>query len=247
MLLKKNHQLKPYQNPEIIELGIDEAGRGCLFGSLFIASVILPNHFLELIENNKITIKDSKKMSKKKRLESEKFIKENALAYSIHEVSSSLIDEKNILKCTLEGMHEVVRKSSVKPDKILVDGNKFYPYYDEEDNIILHECIIGGDNTYLSIACASILAKTAKDNYIKDMVEKYNYLEKYDLLNNSGYGTKKHIKAIQEFGISEFHRKTFGICNGIMKKDKIKKKKDDYQLKKQELNKIIQNCSLFKS
>lgn len=244
---KKINILKPYQNPHLIEMGIDEAGRGCLFGSLFVASVILPNHFEQLIEENNIMIRDSKKMSKKRRIESQAFIKEHALAYTIQEINSYEIDEENILKCTLNGMHQVVFKSKIKPDKILVDGNKFNPYYDEENNQIHHECVIGGDNSYLSIACASILAKTAKDEYIKKCVQEFPDLEKYDLVNNSGYGTKKHIEAIQKYGISDFHRKTFGICNGIMKKKDKKTEKEVLEFHKDDLDKIIQNCSIFKT
>ncbi len=224
--------MKSFQNENRIELGIDEAGRGCLFGSLFVAGVILPNNFSELIEEHKITIKDSKKMSKKKRIISEEFIKKNVLSYAIIEVTSDVIDIKNILKSTLDGMHEVVRQIATRPDKILVDGNKFNDYVDEIGSIE-HECVIGGDDTYLSIACASILAKTAKDAYIERMVEEKPELEKYYLRNNSGYGTKKHIDAIQEFGISEYHRKTFGICNGVRKE-------------KRNIKKIVQNCDLFK-
>ena len=244
---KKNHvSLKQYQDPDQIEIGIDEAGRGCLFGSLFVAGVILPENFQSLIDEHKITIKDSKKMSKKKRHESQIFIKKHALSYFVHEVTSVEIDNKNILKSTLDGMHIVIDNISIKPDKILVDGNKFNSYYDKNNDQIPHECIIGGDNIYLSIACASILAKTEKDDSIQKIVEDNPELEKYNLLSNSGYGTKKHIDAIQLFGISDFHRKTFGICNGIMKKDK-KKNKEKYISQNEFLNETIQNCSLFKN
>ena len=206
--------LLPYQKEDTIEIGIDEAGRGCLFGDVFIAGVILPQNILELIEKEKkkVVIRDSKKLSKKKRMIAKEFIERVAIDYCIVQKSNEKIDEINILKATLEGMHDVVRNIGRKPEKILVDGNRFPTYFDEEGNEIKHDCIIKGDDTYLSIACASILAKTNKDLYIEKMVKDYPDLEKYDLLNNSGYGTKKHIEAIQKYGITDFHRKTFNIC-----------------------------------
>ena len=225
-------KLKAYQDFNKIELGIDEAGRGCLFGDLFVAGVILPKNIEELIEEHKVTIKDSKKVSKKKRIISQEFIKKYASSYFICQISSNTIDEKNILNATLDGMHDVVRNISIKPDKILVDGNKFNTYYDEENNIIEHECIIGGDDSYLSIAAASILAKTAKDDYIEKIVSENPELEKYGLLTNSGYGTKKHIEAIKEHGISEWHRKTYSICDEEKTKIKNEKKKEKKTKKK---------------
>lgn len=120
-----NHKLKSYQNIDKIELGIDEAGRGCLFGDLFVAGVILPKNIEDLIEDHKVVIKDSKKVSKKNRNISKEFIKKYALDYYICQVTSFTIDEKNILVATLNGMHNVVKNMNIKPDKILVDGNKF--------------------------------------------------------------------------------------------------------------------------
>ena len=234
-----NNKLKAYQNADAIELGIDEAGRGCLFGDLFVAGVILPKNIEELINIEKITIKDSKKMSKKKRIISQEFIKKHAIDYIVIQVSSKTIDEKNILCSTLNGMHDVVKTIKTKPDKILVDGNKFNDYYDENNQKIDHECIIGGDDSYLSIAAASILAKTAKDEYIEKIVEANPELEKYGLLTNSGYGTKKHIEAINKFGISEWHRKTYSICD--KEKSKIKKEKKILKKKEQFNQNIINN------
>jgi len=206
--------LLPYQKEDTIEIGIDEAGRGCLFGDVFIAGVILPQNIVELIEKEKkkVIIRDSKKLSKKKRMIAKEFIERVAIDYCVVQKSNEKIDEINILQATLEGMHDVVRNIGRKPEKILVDGNRFPKYFDEEGNEIKHECIVKGDDTYLSIACASILAKTNKDLYIEKMVKEHPDLEKYDLLNNSGYGTKKHIEAIQKYGITNFHRKTFNIC-----------------------------------
>ena len=230
---QKKDLLKPYQELNKFELGIDEAGRGCLFGDLFVAGVIFPNNIQELITENKIVIKDSKKMSKKKRLESMEFIKKHALSYYVCQVSSQTIDEKNILVATLDGMTNVVENiySEMKIDKILVDGNKFNKFIDKDGNEIIHECVIGGDNSYLCIAGASILAKTSKDLYIEKLVENNQELEKYDLVSNSGYGTQRHIEAIEKYGISDWHRKSFSICN----KEKTLLKKEMKNLK----NKII--------
>ena len=206
------NKLLPYQTEDSIELGIDEAGRGCLFGRLYVAGVILPNDILELCEEENIIIKDSKKLSKKNKDKAKEFIERVAIDYSIVYKDNNIIDEKNILATTMHAMHEVVDNISIKPDKILVDGDHFNVYRDKEGDFIEHQCVIEGDNTYMSIAAASILAKTYKDQYIIDIVRQYPDLNKYDLLNNSGYGTQNHLDAIKMHGITEFHRKTFGIC-----------------------------------
>ena len=206
------NKLLPYQTKDTIEIGIDEAGRGCLFGRVYVAGVILPNNILELCEEENIIIKDSKKMSKKNKEKAKQFIEKNAIDYSVVYKENNEIDEKNILKCTLNAMHDVINNISMKPEKILVDGNHFPIYRDEHGDLIPHECVIEGDNKYMSIAAASILAKTYKDEYIEKIVEEYPDYQKYGLLKNSGYGTKIHLEAIQQYGITPHHRKTFGIC-----------------------------------
>jgi ribonuclease HII len=206
------NKLLPYQTDNVLEVGIDEAGRGCLFGRLYVAGVILPNNILELCEEEDIIIKDSKKMNRKNKERARKFIEKNAIDYNIIYKDNNYIDEKNILRATMHSMHDVVRGLNIQPEKILVDGDHFNLYTNSEGEIINHECIIEGDNKYMSIAAASILAKTYKDEYIENIVKEYPDLAKYDLLANSGYGTKSHIEAIKINGISEFHRKTFGIC-----------------------------------
>lgn len=208
--------LLPYQNEEILEIGIDEAGRGCLFGRVYVAGVILPNNIIELCEDEEIIIKDSKKMSKKNKDKSREFIERVALDYSIVYKENTEIDEKNIFATTMNAMHDVIDNISIKPDKILVDGNHFNIYRDSEGNMVTHECVIEGDNKYLSIAAASILAKTYKDEYIVNIVKEYPDYEKYGLLNNSGYGTKNHLDAIKMYGITPHHRKTFGICKDFI-------------------------------
>ena len=124
------------------------------------------------------------------------------------------IDKYNILKTTLKGMHKCVDNitDEIDIDTILVDGNQFNFYMDKKGECINHVCIINGDDTYKSIASASILAKVNRDNYINNLCEEYPELKKYDIHNNKGYGTKKHIDAIKEYGITKWHRKSFGIC-----------------------------------
>jgi ribonuclease HII len=210
------NKLLPYQNENVLELGIDEAGRGTLIGPVYIAGVILPNNILELCEDENIIIKDSKKMSKKERERTCTFIKKIAIDYSIVSIDNDIIDKKNIFNATMEGMHNVINKICIKPEKILVDGDHFNIYRDENGDYMQHQCIIKGDNTYMCIAAASILAKTYKDKYIEDLVKLYPDYNKYDLLNNSGYGTPNHIDAIKIHGITPYHRKTFGICKTFL-------------------------------
>ena len=199
-----------YDTNENIEVGIDEAGRGCLFGPVCIASVSLTNFDDPLVNN----IKDSKKLSEKKRNSLYDFIKNNSV-YSIQLISHEKIDEINILKATLEGMHLCLDDidNKINIDTILVDGNHFPPYFStKQDKFIKHECVINGDNTYINIAAASILAKVTRDNHIKELCEKDENLKKYDLHNNKGYGTKKHMEAIKNYGVVEGHRRSFKPC-----------------------------------
>jgi ribonuclease HII len=210
--MNKINKLLPYQTEEVLEVGIDEAGRGCLFGRLYVAGVILPNNILELCEEEDIIIKDSKKMNNKNKNRAKEFIEKYALNYCVVYKDNNYIDEKNILRSTMNAMHDVINGLEIQPEKILVDGDHFNLYTTPSGEIINHECVIEGDNKYMSIAAASILAKTYKDEYIKNIVEEYPDLAKYDLLANSGYGTKNHLEAIKIHGISQFHRKTFGIC-----------------------------------
>lgn len=216
------NSLLPYQNEGVVEVGIDEAGRGCLFGRVYIAGVILPNNILELCEEEDIIIKDSKKMSKKNKERAREFIERVAIDYSIVYKENDYIDQYNIFEATHKSMHEVVSKLTIQPEKILVDGNYFRKYWNINGEEIEYECIVGGDNTYMSIAAASILAKTYKDKYIEDIVEKHPEFKDYDLLNNSGYGTATHLEAIKIHGITQYHRKTFGICkNSDLSSNKI--------------------------
>ena len=193
-----------------IELGLDEAGRGCLFGQVSIAGVVWINEE----PDPTIEIKDSKKLSLKKRLLAYDYILENSITNTSLLMDNEEIDKYNILKTTLKGMHKCVDNitDEIDIDTILVDGNQFNFYMDKKGECINHVCIINGDDTYKSIASASILAKVNRDNYINNLCEEYPELKKYDIHNNKGYGTKKHIDAIKEYGITKWHRKSFGIC-----------------------------------
>ncbi len=210
--MSKTNKLLEYQTEGVVEVGIDEAGRGCLFGRLYVAGVILPNDIKELCEEEDIVIKDSKKMSEKNKEKAREFIERVAIDYSVVYKEHDYIDEHNIFEATQHSMHEVVSNLTIKPEKILVDGNYFRTYWTNKGEEIEHECVIGGDNKYMSIAAASILAKTYKDKYIEEFVKEHPELKEYDLINNSGYGTANHIDAIKTFGISPYHRKSFGIC-----------------------------------
>ena len=203
--------LKKYHTENILEVGIDEAGRGCLFGPVCIGAVILKDSDDPLMNE----IKDSKKLSEKKKNILFDFIKNNSIAYSIQFMNHEEIDRDNILQTTLNGMHKCLDEidEKVNIENILVDGNHFPPYFSsKQDKFLKHNCIINGDNEYLNIAAASILAKVSRDNYIKDLCEKNEIYNKYHLAKNKGYGTKQHLDAIKEFGITDLHRKSFAPC-----------------------------------
>ena len=188
-----------------IEVAIDEVARGCLFGRLYSAAVVWPIDF----DNSIYNINDSKKLSKKKREELYDVIINNAIDWNVNYIEHDEIDKLNILQANMKSMHQNIDNLTLDIDHILVDGNYFKPYKNIE-----HTCVIKGDSKYCSIAAASILAKVSHDRYITELCDTYPDLqEKYDLLNNMGYPTKKHIEGIKEHGISKFHRKSYGICN----------------------------------
>ena len=198
-----------------LEIGLDEAGRGCLLGPVFTAGVILNN-----IKSNPppYEIKDSKKCSPKIRSELRKYIEENSIAYSVKMIDCDRIDKVNILNATMEGMEKCVDNitSVINVDRLLVDGNHFPTYMDKSTfDHIPHVCIPGGDDKYLNIAAASILAKEYRDEYIIKLCETNNILDNYDIRNNKGYGTKSHMLALKEYGPTEFHRKSFKPCQMI--------------------------------
>ena len=189
----------------IIEVGLDEVARGCMFGRVYTAAVIWPEDY---VEDPNYIIKDSKKLSKKKREELYYYIINTALDWNVNYMENTEIDKLNILQATMKSMHINLDNLLIDVDHILVDGTNFNSY-----NKIPYTCIVKGDDKYYSIAAASILAKVEHDWYIEDLCKKNPELhEKYDLLNNMGYGTKNHMDNIKKYGISEYHRRSFGIC-----------------------------------
>ena len=197
--------MKTCSKKNIIEVGLDEVARGCMFGRVYTAAVIWPEDFVE--EPNFI-IKDSKKLSKKKREELYYYIIDNAVDWNVTYMEPEVIDKINILQATLKSMHINLDNLMIDVDHILVDGTNFNKYSN-----IPYTCVEKGDNKYYSIAAASILAKVEHDWYIEELCKKNPELdEKYDLLNNMGYGTKKHMESIKKYGTTQFHRKSFGIC-----------------------------------
>jgi len=193
--------------------GVDEAGRGPLIFDVVAACVVMPNVFPD---DRYKQIKDSKKLSAKKRKEIAEYIKENAITYGIGTASNKEIDDTNILKATLKAMHRAIDQAYRKHPfhQIQVDGNHFNGYSPPgmDSEILPYECVVKGDGKYLNIAAASILAKEYHDNALLKLIEDNPELEKYDLRNCQGYGTPKHLQAIKDYGITEFHRKTFGPC-----------------------------------
>ena len=202
--------MKRFYQENTIELGIDEAGRGCLLGPLCVGAVIMGN-----MEDNPppYEIKDSKKCSPKKRKILKEYIEANAIAFNVQFVWEKEIDEVNVLQATMKGMHQCIDEinKEITIDRILVDGTQFPVYLNSDFEPIEHICIPQGDNIYTNIAAASILAKEYHDEYIVNLVKANPELEEYDLLNNKGYGTKKHIDCIKKNGISGWHRKSFKL------------------------------------
>jgi len=216
--------MKAYKDINKFEVGIDEAGRGCLFGRVYVGATILPHNFQEQLDeeyNGKLKLRDSKKVSEKNRKILRKLIEERAIDYSVCYAENTEVDNLNILRCTLNTMHKCVDHLTLKPDFILVDGDKFNRYKDQNGDEINYECITGGDDKYLSIAAASILAKEYRDEYIYNMCEDHPILKEYDIHNNKGYGTQKHRDKIKELGSTEWHRNTFGICKQLYQQEQL--------------------------
>lgn len=189
--------LKSSFQHKLIEAGCDEAGRGCLAGPVFAASVILPANY-----KNKL-LNDSKKLSEKKRDELRLQIEEEAIAYGVGIVDNNEIDEINILNASFLAMHRAIDQLKMKPELLLIDGNRFKPY-----NQVKHECIIKGDGKFLSIAAASILAKTYRDEF---MLKAHQDYPVYDWNKNKGYPTKAHREGIKMHGITPLHRSSFKL------------------------------------
>lgn len=196
----KYNSLKPFLQSGRLEAGCDEAGRGCLAGPVVAAAVILPEDF----HHEKLN--DSKKLTEKARKELRTVIEKEAIAFGVAFVSEKEIDEINILNGSFLAMHRAVDQLSTTPEHLLIDGNRFKPYPS-----ITHDCIIKGDGKYLSIAAASVLAKTYRDEYMEKIHEEHPY---YNWRKNKGYPTEEHRLAILEHGDCEHHRNSFNLVGG---------------------------------
>ena len=195
--------LLPYLNKNIIEAGCDEAGRGCLAGSVYAAAVILPPDFKNDLLN------DSKQLTERQRYLLRETIEREALAWAVGIVTPQEIDKINILNASILAMQRAVEQLSIAPQHLLIDGNRFKPYKD-----IPHTCVIKGDGKYLSIAAASILAKTYRDDY---MLQLHNLHPQYGWDRNKGYPTQEHRNAIERYGTTPYHRQSFRLTDPQLK------------------------------
>lgn len=189
--------LQSFYQGELTEAGCDEAGRGCLAGPVFAAAVILPKNFAHPLLN------DSKQVTEKNRNQLRIIIESSALYFAVASIDNVEIDRINILKASFKAMHLAIAALKKKPELLLIDGNRFVSY-----KKIQHHCIIRGDATYTSIAAASILAKTYRDEYMLKLHEEFPH---YDWRKNKGYGTASHRTAIEQYGLCKYHRKTFRL------------------------------------
>ena len=195
--MRNEPQLLNYLHPDLIEAGCDEAGRGPLAGPVFAAAVILPKDFHHPLLN------DSKKMSEKAREELRPIIEREAIAWAVEEVSAREIDTINILNASITGMQRAVRRLEVKPEFLLIDGNKFKPFDGYK-----YQCVVKGDAKFTSIAAASVLAKTYRDEYMRKLAQEF---PQYGWERNMGYPTKEHVEAIIRHGYTPHHRKSFHL------------------------------------
>ena len=195
--MNQSFMLKQFYHPELIEAGCDEAGRGCLAGSVYAAAVILPPDYV----NEQLN--DSKKLTERQRYALREVILRDATAWAVGVVTPEEIDKINILNASFLAMHRALDQLSIRPEAIIVDGNRFRPYGN-----LPYATIVKGDGKYLSIAAASILAKTFRDDYMNHLAEEYPM---YDWQSNKGYPTRKHREAIRQHGITPYHRKSYNL------------------------------------
>lgn len=197
--------LKNFYQTELIEAGCDEAGRGCLAGPVFAAAVILPEGFYHEKLN------DSKQVNEEDRYELRAFIEKNAICYQVASVDHEEIDRINILNASFKAMHLAIEKLTTKAKFLIIDGNRFTKY-----KRIPHQCIIKGDSEYASIAAASILAKTYRDDFMRNLHPDF---PQYKWITNKGYGTAEHRKAISAFGLTPYHRRSFSLTSNQLELD----------------------------
>ena len=191
--------LKSFYKQDKLEAGCDEAGRGCIAGPVFAAAVILPRNF------NHASLNDSKMLNAKSREKLRDEIRKVAISWSVGYVDNNIIDKLNILRASILAMHKAIDSLAVHPEHLIIDGNRFIKYKSIE-----HKCIVKGDSKYFSIAAASVLAKTYRDDYMKKIHKEY---ERYGWEQNKGYATKQHREAITNYGLTPYHRKSFRILN----------------------------------
>jgi ribonuclease HII len=197
--------LPAYLDPDLLEAGCDEAGRGCLAGPVFAAAVILPRDFAES------TINDSKQLSKAQRYAARTLIEREALAWAVAAYSPAEIDTYNILRASYLAMHRALDQLTLRPEQLLIDGNRFIPY-----GQLPYHCIVKGDGKYASIAAAGILAKTYRDDHMHELHQQYPH---YGWERNKGYPTREHRAAIQAHGATEHHRRSFRLLpDGVQQK-----------------------------
>ena len=187
--------LAPYYYKDKIEAGCDEAGRGCLAGSVYAAAVILPKDYHNDLLN------DSKQLTARQRYQLREMIERDAISWAVGIATAQEIDQINILRASITAMHRAIDQLAVRPEALIIDGNRFYPYHD-----LPYTTIVKGDGKYLSIAAASILAKTYRDDYMRELHKEYPY---YGWDHNAGYPTKEHRQGIAGHGLSPYHRLTF--------------------------------------
>jgi ribonuclease HII len=197
--------LKLFYQTELIEAGCDEAGRGCLAGPVFAAAVILPEGFYHEKLN------DSKQVTEEDRYELRGFIEKNAVCYQVAMVDHEEIDRINILNASFKAMHLAIEKLKNKPKFLIIDGNRFTKYKRTP-----HQCIVQGDGEYMSIAAASILAKTYRDDFMRNLHPEF---PQYKWITNKGYGTPEHRRAIEEFGLTPYHRRSFNCMSNQLELD----------------------------
>jgi len=202
-LMNKQVSLSAFYKKNMLEAGCDEAGRGCLAGPVVAAAVILPKDFKNDILN------DSKQLSEKNRDKLRLIIEKEALAWAIGIVGNEMIDQINILNASILAMHKAIEQLKIKPEHLIIDGNRFKAYQD-----IPHQCIVKGDAKYLSIAAASVLAKTHRDEIMKNLDKEF---PNYFWAKNKGYPSKQHRQAIAEHGITKYHRKSYKLLDKQMR------------------------------
>lgn len=193
--------LLPYYKEDVVEAGCDEAGRGCLAGSVYAAAVILPPDY----HNEKLN--DSKQLSASQRYALREDIERDAITWALGIVTAQEIDEMNILRASITAMHRAIDALKVRPEHLIIDGNRFYKYQD-----LPHTTVVKGDGKYLSIAAASILAKTYRDDYMKELHNEYPF---YGWNHNAGYPTKEHRQGIETHGTTPYHRMTFNLTGTV--------------------------------